>query len=41
MVGIEGLGSIDRSNPLLPKKGATGYGARLFIDLVRNWRTPL
>ncbi len=40
VVGIEGLGNIDRSNPLLPEKGATGFGARLFIDLVRHWRSP-
>ena len=37
MVGIEGLGSINREDPLLPEKGATGFGARLFTDLVRNW----
>lgn len=41
VVGIEGLGSIDRSNPLLPEKGATGFGARLFVDLVRHWRSPV
>ena len=40
MVGIEGLGAIDRSDPLLPKKGATGFGARLFVDLVRHWGSP-
>ena len=40
VVGIEGLGSIDRSDPLLPEKGATGFGARLFVDLVRHWRAP-
>ncbi|MCY3945616.1 MAG: leucyl aminopeptidase [Anaerolineaceae bacterium] len=40
VVGIEGLGSIDRSDPLLPEKGATGFGARLFVDLVRHWRSP-
>ncbi len=38
MVGIEGLGSINREDPLIPEKGATGFGARLFIDLVRNWK---
>ena len=41
VVGIEGLGNIDRSNPLLPEKGATGFGARLFVDLVRHWRSPV
>ena len=40
VVGIEGLGSIDRSVPTLPEKGATGFGARLFIDLVRHWQSP-
>lgn len=40
VVGIEGLGSIDRSNPALPERGATGFGARLFLDLVRHWQTP-
>lgn len=39
VVGIEGMGSIDRENPLLPEKGATGFGARLFVDLVRNWQS--
>ncbi len=38
MVGIEGLGSINREDPLLPEQGATGFGARLFIDLARNWQ---
>ncbi len=40
VVGIEGLGNIDRDNPLLPKQGATGFGARLFVDLVRHWQSP-
>ncbi len=39
MVGIEGLGSINRDDPLLPEQGATGFGARLFIDLARNWQS--
>jgi leucyl aminopeptidase len=35
MAGIEGMGGSD--TPYLPKEGATGYGARLLADFVRNW----
>lgn len=37
MVGIDGMTTKGDDNPYIPAKGATGYGTRLLVDLLRRW----
>jgi leucyl aminopeptidase len=40
IAGVAGIDSLSGSNdnPYVPAKGATGFGARLLTDFVRNWQ---
>jgi leucyl aminopeptidase len=38
-IDIAGLGLIDKGRPYVPK-GATGFGVRLFVEMLRRWRSP-
>ena len=37
MAGVAGMAPGDSDNPYVPGKGATGYGARLLAEFVRQW----
>jgi len=37
MAGIDGMPAAGDDNPYIPTKGATGYGTRLLVDLLRRW----
>lgn len=40
MAGLAGIDSLSgkNDNPYIPAKGATGFGTRLLVDLVRSWK---
>jgi leucyl aminopeptidase len=40
MAGMESMSAGSSGSPYVPAKGATGFGARLLIDLVRRWQPP-